>query len=360
VPPSDIAYGRAMESAPPAVNPRLRSAAIACARIAGRHARFAPVLRGVRRLLRWCDASAPGSWRSRLGAALHTGFEPNALRTASNVVFRPKYLDVLGTFGERYRVDVNDHIGWNVFLKGHFDLTPIAVVRWLDRIRPGGVFLDVGANIGSTSIPVAKHGIPSIGIEASPTVLRECAANVALNSPIPLSLLNVAVSSPARCEDGRYAEIFSPSGNAGASSLFATWNPSRAGSKVELVRLTTLDRIISFLGLDHITLIKIDIEGAEFAALEGLRGCLERSRPFVLYEWRPDVFRRSGIEIMDVASLFPSGYAFRAVTSERRVGAMDIRFAAFQAERAYENVLAIPSEDGMADALRAGLVVVPC
>jgi hypothetical protein len=47
--------------------------------------------------------------------------------------------------------------------------------------------------VGSTSIPVAKLGIPTIGIEASPSVLQDLTTNVSLNSPLRYTIISNAV-----------------------------------------------------------------------------------------------------------------------------------------------------------------------
>ena len=45
------------------------------------------------------------------------------------------------------------------------------------------------------------------------------------------------------------------------------------------VPLTTIDKIVNELGLERVDFIKMDIEGAEVAALTGARETLRRFRP---------------------------------------------------------------------------------
>jgi FkbM family methyltransferase len=212
-----------------------------------------------------------------------------------------------------YLVDVNDHIGWCIFLSGYFDCGPFGIARFLQSQRPGGVFIDVGANIGSTSIPVAKLGIPTIGIEASPSVARDIANNLGLNSPISFTILNLAVSSPSHCDADSFVKLFSPPDNCGASSFYESWSGSRSASKIELSRVTTLDSIIEWLRLENILAVKIDIEGAELLALEGFQETMARSRPFVIFEWRPDRVKKAGLPCQDIRQLFPVDYHFYSV-----------------------------------------------
>ena len=45
------------------------------------------------------------------------------------------------------------------------------------------------------------------------------------------------------------------------------------------IQVTTLDRALEELGLDHVDFIKMDVEGSELRAIEGARGILKRLRP---------------------------------------------------------------------------------
>jgi FkbM family methyltransferase len=311
------------------------------------------MLSGVRGLLARAETRSPlGSWRARLVALLRR-FDPNEIRRHTKINFAPRYLNVDGLFGVRYCVDVNDHVGWNIFLHGHFDCAAIAIAALLNETCPGGVFIDVGANIGSTSIPIAKLGIPVIGIEASVPVLHGLAANVALNSPILYTIINAAISSPAHCKAESYVKIFSPPGNFAASSLFKTWSPSRASFRSELCRTTTLDAIVSWLRLDKITAVKLDIEGAECLALEGFQTTLNRLKPYLIFEWRPEVIARSGIGVGDITALFPAGYRFRAVTEDIVASRIGLTFSDFRPDQICDHVLAIPPQS-KADWISAG------
>ena len=330
----------------------MRSLASRCAFLAGARLRFWPILSLVRRLLRHSSGPLRAGWSSRWIAAVRIAFEPNNIRRNRSAALAPNYRAVTGLLDARYVVDVNDHVGWTVFLKGYFDLTPIAVAALLDELNPGGTYIDVGANIGSTSIPVALLGIPTVGIEASPRIAGDLARNVSLNSPLPYTVLNLAASSPHPRE--RHARIFSSAGNAAASSFFPSWNPSVARSTLELVRLVTLDEVIACLDLSPINSIKLDIEGAEFMALEGLRQHLGHSSPCVLFEWRPDRLDRSGLPRPDLRAFFPSQYTFHAVSSCARGDTIEVNFTTFDDDRSYENVLAAPESAAIARLAQAG------
>lgn len=306
-------------------------------------ARAALVLRLVRALIRAC-MSTP---YSRIGTALRALFDPNTIRTMTSRRLGPKYLVTDGLFGERLRVNVNDHIGWQTFIFSYFDLTPLSLARLFHEGASGkrGIFIDVGANIGTTSVPVAKCGIDVLGIEASPRALYDLAHNIALNSPLPYSAVNLAVTSPAAASSDVYCQLYSPSGNLGAASTIKNWNPSRSGMTTELARMATLDRIVEFYGVADIALIKIDIEGLEYEAMMGLARTLEAACPPVIFEWRPDVARAAGVELKDLRAVAPAHYAFYAVwrSSVETASGIKVLFTLddFHPDLECENVLAI-------------------
>ncbi|MEY8838364.1 FkbM family methyltransferase [Cribrihabitans sp. XS_ASV171] len=132
--------------------------------------------------------------------------------------------------------------------------------------------LDIGAHIGSVSYrfhllaPEGGHAI----IEASP----EKAALLAQRFP-DTPVLQVAVSDNAG-EVSFYENLDQP----GYSSL--SDRASRGRVREITVPARRLDDL--FDADQHFDLIKIDVEGHEFAALTGGRALLERCRPIILFE----------------------------------------------------------------------------
>ena len=136
-----------------------------------------------------------------------------------------------------------------------------------------GVFIDAGANWGCFALQAALrpgfHG-EVVAIEPAPRPAADLAAlSQALG--LPIRLLRLALGAT----DGT-ARLSQPALSGGASLLTA-----EAGTEVALRRLDGLD-----LPPPH--LIKLDIEGAELAALRGAAGLLARYRPAIVMECRTD------------------------------------------------------------------------
>jgi FkbM family methyltransferase len=141
-------------------------------------------------------------------------------------------------------------------------------------IAPGDWVLDVGANIGANTIPLAKHVGPRgrvIAFEPQRIVHQMLCANVALNG-----LLNVvALWSAAGAQPGtiRVPPVdYEAVENFGGIEL--------GGEQGEAVPVTTIDQ----LQLERCRLIKIDVEGMELAVLQGAGDTIARLRPRLYFE----------------------------------------------------------------------------
>ena len=149
--------------------------------------------------------------------------DPNRLRN-NGVSLPPLFADVQDVFGAHYILNLNDHIGWNIFLRGYFDPAPALFTKLLSAVGHRGVYIDGGSNIGSTSIPVALSEIEVLGIEASNSTCAELLKNYSLNPQIKATAINAALCSPSQVRENRHSEIFRSEGNFGAGSLFNNWN----------------------------------------------------------------------------------------------------------------------------------------
>lgn len=272
-------------------------------------------------------------------------FDPNDIRKKINIKFSPLYCSSVGIFGEKYRLNINEHIGWNIYLRGYFDIVPPSLAAAVYKyFNLKGVFIDIGANIGSSSIGLAKkYGVEVVGIDANTTVSGELSTNVSLNHPIKYSAINVAVTSPQHAQAEDFAEIFSSDGNIAATSLVQGWNPSKnRNMRTGLVKLVTADSVLDFLKIQEVALIKIDVEGFESNTIRGLARTLTRFHPIVLFEWRPDIHNTSSSIVPSIKDLFPEDYIFFGVDAHlKSKNIFIIEIAGFNESGIYEDVLAI-------------------
>lgn len=208
--------------------------------------------------------------------------------------------------GSLMRVSSRTDVEWETFFFGAFEAY---VVRWLERLAPaGGVAIDVGANVGSHTLAMAR-GIGAQGIavggagaggriiacEPMPSNLEVLRRNVALNGLDSVTVVPSAVGASSGKE-----HLFIPdssSHNQGTASL--TEHATR--EKIE-VNCTTLDELVADLDLPRVDLVKIDVEGHEPNVLAGGRNTLERFRPVLVFEYVEENWVRAGFDLNDVVA----------------------------------------------------------
>lgn len=171
--------------------------------------------------------------------------------------------------GLRVLVYPDEYIGRIVFYFG--DLDPR--ISWVCRrlLRPGDAVVDVGANYGVVSLLAAQlvgNGGIVHAVEPQPEVAALLRRSAERNSLSHLHVHEVALSDSHGERD-----LTIPVGHLGGASLTRT--AERAS--VVPVRVHHAGTFLSELGLPHIRMLKLDIEGHEAQFLEGagefLRGC---------------------------------------------------------------------------------------
>lgn len=143
-----------------------------------------------------------------------------------------------------------------------------AVAQFLRQlIREGDVFFDLGANFGFYSFYVAPLCGRSGAIhafEANPNLIPHLHRSVGLNNTCGNIKINaVAVGN----ESGKSLPLYDPD-RFGCSSLYAHEWLNRS-SKV-LVPSVTIDEYVRENRIERIDVMKVDIEGAELAAFQGM------------------------------------------------------------------------------------------
>lgn len=142
--------------------------------------------------------------------------------------------------------------------------------------RAGDVVVEVGANIGALTVPMAKAvGATGrvIAIEPQPVVYQTLCANLALNCLLNVEARNFgcgAAPGTLRLPPIDYAV----ENNFGAVPLVG-------GDKGPPVEVCRLDDVFK---LSRLRLIKVDVEGMEVEVLEGARGVIERFSPILYLE----------------------------------------------------------------------------
>lgn len=141
-------------------------------------------------------------------------------------------------------------------------------VRFSGGNPDGAVFVDVGAHAGKYSVLVGRllrNRETVLAVEPDPANFAALRANLALNELRNVRPLNLGCWS----EDGTRVLHRDPR-NIGGHSLVEA-----RGREGVPVRVRTLDGILSDEGVDHVDVLKVDVERAEAHVFRGARGTLE-------------------------------------------------------------------------------------
>ncbi|MEA5553497.1 FkbM family methyltransferase [Anabaena cylindrica UHCC 0172] len=152
----------------------------------------------------------------------------------------------------------------------------------LKLIKPNTFYFDVGANIGLMAIPI----------------LNRCrTAKVLSWEPSPNTLPSLTLTRENSQFQDRWQVIGKAAGDFIGELDFAIASPElgafdgfldtkRAGlTKKITVPVTTLDSEWEAIGSPLVSIIKIDVEGAELQTLKGSTKCLQNNKPYILIEW---------------------------------------------------------------------------
>jgi FkbM family methyltransferase len=167
--------------------------------------------------------------------------------------------------------------------QGIFEIDNVRLMQSL--ARPGTVIFDVGANIGLMAAPLLaeKPDCRVVSFEPSPNVLPSLQRTIAESAHRNRWTL---VPKAVGARSGRLALHLSDQ----ATSVYDGLRPTNRSADLRQVEVevTTLDETWRDLGRPKVSLIKCDVEGAEWDVLQGARECLTVERPPVLLEWNRD------------------------------------------------------------------------
>ncbi len=171
-------------------------------------------------------------------------------------------------------------------------------------VQPGSVVYDVGANIGLFSVPFSKGvgaGGQVICFEPNPICVHFLRANLEINGCGNARVVPVALT--ARSQQVPFTLNFGNSllGLTDISGFFH----QKAGQQIT-VEGRALDELRESFRLPPPDLVKVDVEGAEGAAIHGMASTLKTHRPMLLMEIHGAGAAREVASVLD-----PLGYQYQ-------------------------------------------------
>ena len=194
-----------------------------------------------------------------------------------------RYLVVRGGHGIRLRIDMGQ-LPLSASQLGAIALGTLeipvqeAMVRHLPA---GGVFYDIGANVGFFSLLAARMAGPApahvYAFEPAPENARAIALNARMNGFDNITVIAKALGAQAGTarlqivDDQSWSKLEDYGRHPGTKTVL----------EVEMV---SIDELVRSGELRPPSLVKIDVEGAELAVLEGMRETIAAHRPAIICE----------------------------------------------------------------------------
>jgi len=239
--------------------------------------------------------------------------------TAANYAFLGLGCDPLATvrmrLGHRMKVDLRSWTERYAYYSGIYQDEEL--IRTARRLLPqDAVVLDVGANIGFFTVPLARALADRRGtlhaFEPLPSNFARLEENLRLND-LPDGVVQrwpCGLSSECTELEITLREDFQRGGETGNASIVIDDGLDARFKRIK-VPVRTLDDFAAEHALDRLDFVKIDIEGHEDLFFEGGRSTLARTRPTILMEVNAPYFRRRGVVLAErLAELLPPDYRF--------------------------------------------------
>ncbi len=190
----------------------------------------------------------------------------------------------------------------------------------------GNTFVDCGAHLGTVSLTASKRVGKSgkvISIEAHPKTFSFLMENIKLAPFENITMLHAAV--------------LDKEGDTFISSDYVS-DMNHVGSIGEKVKAVTLSKILT--PYKNITLLKVDVEGAEFKALLGLQSDIVKVDA-ILFESAGASFERYGYSLKDVMHfLIKNGFTIYRFPNDSEKELQRVEMT-YETKVRYEDLLAL-------------------
>jgi FkbM family methyltransferase len=216
-------------------------------------------------------------------------------KNQNNVSFSDDGLTI-STFKDKsylLHVKLGDAIETKIVTHNIWDEELLNLISHFIEKNPKGTVLDIGANIGAITIPLASKYSETrfYCFEPHPVIFKKLNSNISLNQLDNVQTFKNAVSN-MEVSLNFFAQT--ESSNMGLSSLMEVQNNSVNKISVDCI---VLDQFVAKQSIDQIAIVKIDVQGSELMVLKGMTNILKKYRPILFFEHEDALHSEKGKEI---------------------------------------------------------------
>jgi FkbM family methyltransferase len=210
--------------------------------------------------------------------------------------------------GIAWRLDLREGIDFSIWLRGSFEPSTIAAYR--RELKPGGIAIDVGANVGSHALELARTVGPHgrvLACEPTAHVFARLLANLDANPDLRARVHADQVMLMGALDAPLPAKLVSswPLG-ADPERDQTSWGRPYPTTGAHV---STMDRWVAEQNLHQVDLVKIDVEGNECAVLDGASFVMTSYRPVIVCEVFPAALESAGRTVDELLERFDAaGY----------------------------------------------------
>lgn len=148
-----------------------------------------------------------------------------------------------------------------------------------DLLPDGGVLLDVGAHVGRWALRLAARASQVIAVEANPDTAATLRRHLAMND-----VNNVTVVRVAAWDETTRLRLADPNGRTDGGGTRTLPSDGDDGTVAAMPLDDNDDVGFVLASTGRLDLVKLDLEGADIHALNGMAGLLAKYRPTLLIE----------------------------------------------------------------------------
>ena len=184
--------------------------------------------------------------------------------------------------GKRFKIPINEGLGFsNLLIEERWMIDLLIKLNKIEANK----FVDVGANIGQTLLKIKSidENIEYIGFEPNSSCVHYLRKLIRINSFNNVILLPIGIDTKTTLKE---LFFFNNSETDSSASIIDGFRKGLIYKK-EFVALYDIKELKSKINLDNMSILKIDVEGAELSVLESFIENIKTSKPFILMEILP-------------------------------------------------------------------------